>query len=144
MTNIDNCIMSLIQAGKSIEDIGRELSCALNRAQKAFDEAERKARKLEEHRAGLIDNINAAVDINSFDPKAAVSATVVALIDMGAVDSAERAEAVFTNLLKSFRVQPEVSANKREEEQAEKKVSTKYYNQDDMETLRRFLRQVGL
>lgn len=138
---VDNFIASLMDSGMSLDDVGRELSCALNRKQKEIDEADRKARQFEDHREGLIDNINAAIDVNHFDFKAAASAAVVALIDEGFIKSREEAERGFTEIFTGLK--KELPGNKSKEERNER-VVRKYYNTDDVEVLRGFLRQLGL
>jgi len=139
--DMDKYIQSLIDSGMTLDEVGRELSCALNRKQKEIDEADRKARQFEDHREGLIDNINAAIDINHFDFKAAASAAVVALIDEGFIKSREEAERGFTEIFTNL--QKELPGNKSKEEKNEG-TYRKYYNTNDMEVLRSFLRQLGL
>lgn len=151
---IDNYIQELLNSGMDLDSIGRELSCALNRKQKEIDEQEKAERLLEKHREGLIDNIFAATDTNHFDFKTAASASALAMMDAGYINSVEEAEAFFTNIMRSFE-QPthqctcksegkECSCNKREKEEDGKRIITKYCNPKDVEVLRGFLRQLGL
>jgi len=155
--NIDNYIESLLNSGMSIDTIGRELSCALNRKQKEIDEKEKQARAMEKHREGLIDNIFAAVDTNHFDYKTAASAATLALIDDEFITDTATAEDFFTYILNIFRIQPggvssakeKVAANLKHEmpnkSKEEKKAETPLGKYDeDVKKIGEFLRALGL
>lgn len=135
--NMDNYIQSLIDSGMTLDEVGRELSCALNRKQKEIDEAD----KFERHREGLIDNVNAAVDVNVFDLKTAASAATLAMIDGGYIKGTAQAETFFEEILHALEKEPEQapSRNKREDEKV-----VRYATGSDTEKILRFLRQLGL
>jgi len=140
--NMDNYIQSLIDSGMTLDEVGRELSCALNRKQKEIDEADRKSRELEQHREGLIDNINASIDINHFDYKSAASATIVAMIDQGVVKDKESAEKAFRDIYRSF--EPAASPQAEPQSKREDEKIVRYNAGSDTEKILRFLRQLGL
>lgn len=74
--NIDAFIASQLNSGMSLDQLGEELSCALNRKQAEINKENRR----EERRSGLVDNINAAIDTGSIDFKTAASAAAAYII----------------------------------------------------------------
>jgi len=140
--DMDKYIQSLIDSGMTLDEVGRELSCALNRKQKELDEAD----LFDRHRDGLIDNINAAIDINNFDFKAAASAATLAMIDGDYIRNKADAERFFTQIHNALERDPGTphvcNCNKSRVEGD--KVLEKVLESDDFQKVCKFLRALGL
>lgn len=99
MDNVDKFIESLVNSGKSLDDIGRELSDALNRKQNEINKAEQRKRELRQRREGLVDNICAALDTDAYPISIAASAATITAIDRELIKSKEEADAHFAKVM---------------------------------------------
>lgn len=107
--NFDKMIEDLLKSGKDLDTIADEFD-------KAYERASCVKNYLEYSRAGLIDNINAAISINNFDFKIAVSAITVAMIDQGYIKSKDEADRFFKELIKGFECLEKINAVKDEKD----------------------------
>lgn len=99
MDNVDKFIESLVNSGKSLDDIGRELSDALNRKQNEINKAEQRKRDLAKRREGLVDNICAALDTDAYPISIAASAATITAIDRDLINSKEEADVYFAKVM---------------------------------------------
>lgn len=127
MDTVDKLIESMLTSGKSLDDIGRELSAALNHKQKELN--------TREVYDALVANVEAAFETDEWTWNVAASAATLAAISQKIVTNKEDADRFFRNALQMLG--GEVTIKSKEE------YSSKELN-EDWKKIEGFLRQLGL
>lgn len=164
--NIADYIEERLSLGDSFERIAAAFSDALNKKEQEVKEADRVRKELENARNGLIDLINAAVDVNTFSFKVAAAAATIAMIDKGQIKSKQGADDYYAKVYRMLTGEPTAGTDRPQtrrsvvddiinivKESAEaagasdvriKNVQVSNNSNKDREAVERWLRQLGL
>lgn len=108
--NYEQMIADSLRNGESLEDLARNFTAALNKKQKELDQEE----ILDKRYDGLIDSINAAIDVGDVDFKTAASAATAHIIDEHDDWDLQTIDQFYTEALQSLQALEEIYVKRLE------------------------------
>ena len=112
--NYEQMIADSLRNGESLEDLARNFTAALNKKQKEIELAKKEEMARDNRYDGLIDNINAAIDVAAIDLKTAASAATAYVIDEHDDWDLQTIDQFYTEALQSLQALEEIYVKRLE------------------------------